>query len=147
MSHLINIEWIEGKGQGLVSINPVIPDGFDRMDRALLLTLIDKFGGGPVGVETLAAAIGEERDTIEDVYEPFLIQEGYLSRTPKGRVATPLAFESSIAVRSRQQEARVSETPSSDARVDLRLVSEDRVRVNREVIDRTVAAVIVARPT
>ena len=67
--------------------------GFDRMDRALLLTLIDKFAGGPVGVETLAAAIGEERDTIEDVYEPFLIQEGYLSRTPKGRMATALAFD------------------------------------------------------
>jgi hypothetical protein len=67
--------------------------GFDKMDRSLLLTLIDKFGGGPVGVETLAAAIGEERDTIEDVYEPFLIQEGYLSRTPKGRTATALAYE------------------------------------------------------
>jgi holliday junction DNA helicase RuvB len=66
--------------------------GFDRMDRALLLALIDKFGGGPVGVETLAAAIGEEADTIEDVYEPFLIQEGFLNRTPKGRVATPLAY-------------------------------------------------------
>src|SRR6185369_2967864 len=66
--------------------------GFDRMDRALLLTLIDKFGGGPVGVETLAASIGEEADTIEDVYEPFLIQEGFLSRTPKGRVATALAY-------------------------------------------------------
>jgi Holliday junction DNA helicase RuvB len=66
--------------------------GFDRMDRALLLTLIDKFGGGPVGLETLAAAIGEEADTIEDVYEPFLIQEGFLNRTPKGRVATPLAY-------------------------------------------------------
>jgi Holliday junction DNA helicase RuvB len=67
--------------------------GFDKMDRALMLTLIDKFGGGPVGLETLAAAIGEESDTIEDVYEPFLIQEGYLSRTPKGRTATPRAFE------------------------------------------------------
>ena len=67
--------------------------GFDKMDRSLLLTLIDKFEGGPVGVETLAAAIGEERDTIEDVYEPFLIQEGYLSRTPKGRTATALAYE------------------------------------------------------
>ncbi len=67
--------------------------GFDRMDRELLRTVIDKFGGGPVGVETLAAAIGEERDTIEDVYEPFLIQQGYLNRTPKGRVATPAAFE------------------------------------------------------
>jgi Holliday junction DNA helicase RuvB len=66
--------------------------GFDRMDRALLLALIDKFGGGPVGVETLAAAIGEEADTIEDVHEPFLIQEGFLNRTPKGRVATPLAY-------------------------------------------------------
>ena len=66
--------------------------GFDRMDRALLLALIDKFGGGPVGLDTLAAAIGEEADTIEDVYEPFLIQEGFLSRTPKGRVATPLAY-------------------------------------------------------
>ncbi|MFN8642064.1 MAG: Holliday junction branch migration DNA helicase RuvB [Candidatus Binatia bacterium] len=66
--------------------------GFDRMDRALLLAIIDKFGGGPVGVDTLAAAIGEESDTIEDVYEPFLIQEGFLARTPKGRVATPLAY-------------------------------------------------------
>ena len=66
--------------------------GFDRMDRALLLALIDKFGGGPVGLDTLAAAIGEEADTIEDVYEPFLIQEGFQSRTPKGRVATPLAY-------------------------------------------------------
>jgi Holliday junction DNA helicase RuvB len=67
--------------------------GFDKMDRALMLTLIDKFGGGPVGLETLAAAIGEERDTIEDVYEPFLIQEGFLNRTPKGRTATLRAFE------------------------------------------------------
>jgi Holliday junction DNA helicase RuvB len=66
--------------------------GFDKMDRSLLLAIIDKFGGGPVGVETLAAAVGEERDTIEDVYEPFLIQEGYLNRTPKGRLATPLAY-------------------------------------------------------
>jgi holliday junction DNA helicase RuvB len=67
--------------------------GFDRMDRALMLTIIDKFAGGPVGVDTLAAAVGEERDTIEDVYEPFLIQEGFLSRTPRGRVATALAYE------------------------------------------------------
>ena len=66
--------------------------GFDKMDRALMLTIIDKFGGGPVGVDTLAAAIGEERDTIEDVVEPYLIQEGFLARTPKGRVATALAY-------------------------------------------------------
>jgi holliday junction DNA helicase RuvB len=66
--------------------------GFDKMDRLLLLTIIDKFAGGPVGLDTLAAAIGEERDTIEDVYEPYLIQEGFLARTPKGRVATALAY-------------------------------------------------------
>jgi Holliday junction DNA helicase RuvB len=67
--------------------------GLDKMDTMLLLTLIDKFSGGPVGVETLAASIGEEKDTIEDVYEPFLIQAGFLNRTPRGRVATPLAYE------------------------------------------------------
>jgi len=66
--------------------------GFDKMDRALLLTIVDKFGGGPVGLETLAAAVGEERGTIEEVYEPFLIQEGFLARTPKGRVATALTY-------------------------------------------------------
>ncbi|HTM11058.1 MAG TPA: Holliday junction branch migration DNA helicase RuvB [Verrucomicrobiae bacterium] len=70
----------------------VDPMGFDKMDTMLLLTLIDKFAGGPVGVETLAAAIGEEKDTIEDVYEPFLIQAGFLNRTPRGRVATALAY-------------------------------------------------------
>ncbi len=67
--------------------------GFDLMDRKILLTLIDKFGGGPVGIESLSSAIGEERDTIEDVYEPYLIQEGYLHRTARGRVATKLAYE------------------------------------------------------
>ena len=66
--------------------------GFDQMDRLILLTIIDKFGGGPVGLDTIAAAISEERDTIEDVYEPFLIQHGFLNRTPRGRVATPLAY-------------------------------------------------------
>ncbi|OGR30260.1 MAG: Holliday junction DNA helicase RuvB [Desulfuromonadales bacterium GWD2_61_12] len=66
--------------------------GFDHMDRRLLLTIIDKFAGGPVGLETLAAAIGEEKDTIEDVIEPFLMQQGYLNRTPRGRTATSLAY-------------------------------------------------------
>ena len=66
--------------------------GLDKMDSMLVLTLIDKFSGGPVGVETLAAAIGEEKDTIEDVYEPFLIQAGFVQRTPRGRVATPHAY-------------------------------------------------------
>ncbi len=66
--------------------------GFDNMDRNLLNTIIDKFSGGPVGVENLAAAIGEERDTIEDVIEPYLIQQGFLMRTPRGRVATANAY-------------------------------------------------------
>jgi holliday junction DNA helicase RuvB len=66
--------------------------GFDSMDRAILLTIIDKFGGGPVGLDTIAAAISEESDTIEDVYEPFLIQNGFLNRTPRGRVATAAAY-------------------------------------------------------
>jgi holliday junction DNA helicase RuvB len=74
----------------MLEIDPI---GLDKMDTMLLLTLIDKFSGGPVGLETLAASIGEEKDTIEDVYEPFLIQAGFLKRTPRGRVATPLAYE------------------------------------------------------
>ncbi|MDH3976680.1 MAG: Holliday junction branch migration DNA helicase RuvB [Deltaproteobacteria bacterium] len=66
--------------------------GFDVMDRKLLLTIIEKFRGGPVGLDTLAAAISEQRDTIEDLYEPYLIQEGFLSRTPRGRIATDSAY-------------------------------------------------------
>jgi len=67
--------------------------GFDVMDRKLLHSVLEKFNGGPVGLDNLAAAIGEERDTIEDVLEPYLIQQGYLMRTPRGRVATRLAYE------------------------------------------------------
>jgi holliday junction DNA helicase RuvB len=67
--------------------------GFDEVDRKLLRTIIDKFGGGPVGVNSLAAAINEEKDAIEDIYEPFLIQAGFLDRTPRGRVATARAYE------------------------------------------------------
>ena len=66
--------------------------GLDVMDRKLLEAIIHRFGGGPVGVDNLAAAIGESRDTIEDVIEPFLIQEGYLQRTQRGRIATSRAF-------------------------------------------------------
>ncbi|WP_413285917.1 Holliday junction branch migration DNA helicase RuvB [Vibrio sp. MA40-2] len=66
--------------------------GFDYMDRKLLLAIMDKFSGGPVGLDNLAAAIGEEKDTIEDVLEPFLIQQGYLQRTPRGRIATERAY-------------------------------------------------------
>jgi Holliday junction DNA helicase RuvB len=68
-------------------------NGFDEVDRRLLRTIIDKFSGGPVGVNSLAAAIHEERDAIEDIYEPFLIQAGFLDRTPRGRVATKRAYE------------------------------------------------------
>lgn len=67
--------------------------GFDEVDRKLLRTIIEKFGGGPVGVNSIAAAISEERDAIEDIYEPYLIQIGFLDRTPRGRVATPRAYE------------------------------------------------------
>lgn len=67
--------------------------GFDQMDRRLLLVMMEKFSGGPVGVDSLAAAISEERDTIEDVLEPFLIQQGFIARTPRGRVLTPHAYE------------------------------------------------------
>jgi Holliday junction DNA helicase RuvB len=70
----------------------VDPLGFDVMDRKLLLAVIEKFGGGPVGIDNLTAAIGEERDTIEDVLEPYLIQQGYLQRTPRGRMATVAAY-------------------------------------------------------
>ena len=66
--------------------------GLDKMDQRVLLTIIDHFGGGPVGLETLSASLSEEKDTIEDVIEPFLIQQGYLQRTPRGRVATPHAY-------------------------------------------------------
>ncbi|MBI5197621.1 MAG: Holliday junction branch migration DNA helicase RuvB [Nitrospirae bacterium] len=77
------------KGLEMLEIDP---RGFDQMDRKLLLTIIQKFEGGPVGVDTLAAAISEAKDTIEDVYEPYLIQEGFLDRTPRGRTATLQAY-------------------------------------------------------
>ncbi len=67
--------------------------GFDEIDRKLLLTIIEKFGGGPVGVNTISAAISEEKDAIEDIYEPYLIQTGFLNRTARGRTVTPLAYD------------------------------------------------------
>jgi Holliday junction DNA helicase RuvB len=78
------------KASERLEIDPV---GFDQMDRRLLRVIIDDYDGGPVGVETLAAALGEPRDTIEDVYEPYLIQQGFLGRTPRGRVATRKAYD------------------------------------------------------
>ena len=67
--------------------------GLDKMDRHIMLTIINKFSGGPIGLDTLSAAVSEEKDTLEDVYEPFLIQIGYIKRTPRGRVATKLAYK------------------------------------------------------
>jgi len=66
--------------------------GLDNVDRAILLTITEKFNGGPVGIETISAAISEDKDTIEEVYEPFLIRQGFLAKTPRGRMATPLAY-------------------------------------------------------
>ena len=77
---------------GAMDVLQVDPHGFDAMDRRLLMTIIEKFDGGPVGIESLAAAIGEERGTIEDVVEPYLIQQGFMMRTSRGRVATKNAY-------------------------------------------------------
>jgi holliday junction DNA helicase RuvB len=79
--------------QAALAMLEVDEHGFDEIDRRLLRTIIDKFGGGPVGVNTIAAAISEEKDAIEDIYEPFLIQIGFIDRTPRGRVATARAYE------------------------------------------------------
>ena len=78
--------------QAAMNLLEVDPHGFDSMDRKLLLTVIEKFDGGPVGIESLAAAVGEERGTLEDVVEPYLIQEGFLQRTARGRMATRNAY-------------------------------------------------------
>jgi Holliday junction DNA helicase RuvB len=76
------------------------------MDRKLLLAVIEKFLGGPVGLDNLAAAIGEESDTIEDVLEPYLIQQGYLQRTPRGRMATPSAYQHFGLIQSRNANSK-----------------------------------------
>ncbi|MBA2648176.1 MAG: Holliday junction branch migration DNA helicase RuvB [Legionella sp.] len=95
-------DYAEVKGQGIIDLNmaqkalsmlEVDKHGFDLMDRKVLLAVIERFNGGPVGVDSIAAAIGEEKGTIEDVLEPFLIQQGYLMRTPRGRMATARAYE------------------------------------------------------
>jgi Holliday junction DNA helicase RuvB len=94
-------DYAEVKGDGKITkamadaalvMLDVDPVGFDLMDRKLLEAVLFKFNGGPVGLDNLAAAIGEERDTIEDVLEPYLIQQGFLQRTPRGRIATPVAY-------------------------------------------------------
>jgi len=94
-------DFAQVKGNGIITLEiassalkamEVDERGFDHMDRKLLLTMIEKFNGGPVGIETLAVSLREERDTIEDTYEPYLIQEGFIERTSRGRIATSLAF-------------------------------------------------------
>ena len=94
-------DYAEVEGDGVVTgeiaisamdMLQVDPNGFDAMDRRLLQTIIEKFDGGPVGIESLAAAVGEERGTIEDVIEPYLIQQGFMMRTARGRVATNNAY-------------------------------------------------------
>lgn len=82
-----------GVADGALLLLEVDEKGFDKMDRQILTTIIDKFEGGPIGLDTLATAVCEEKDTIEDVYEPYLIQCGYIHRTPRGRIATRLAYE------------------------------------------------------
>lgn len=95
-------DYAEVKGNGIITVDmaqkalemlEVDQHGFDLMDRKLLLAVIEHFNGGPVGVDSIAAAIGEEKGTIEDVLEPFLIQQGFLMRTPRGRMATPKAYQ------------------------------------------------------
>jgi len=78
--------------KGALDMLSVDDRGLDKMDRHIMLTIIQKFSGGPIGLDTLSAAVSEEKDTLEDVYEPFLIQMGFIKRTPRGRVATPLAY-------------------------------------------------------
>jgi Holliday junction DNA helicase RuvB len=85
--------------------------GLDDMDKRILLCLIDKYSGGPVGINTLAVAVGEEPGTIEEVYEPYLIQQGFLQRTPRGREATKLAYRHFRRDRSGPDEPSLFTTP------------------------------------
>jgi holliday junction DNA helicase RuvB len=91
--------------QAALEMLEVDKHGFDEIDRRLLLTIIEKYQGGPVGVNTLAAALAEESDAIEEIYEPFLIQIGFLDRTPRGRVATQLAYDHFGMTRPRKQDS------------------------------------------
>ena len=83
----------EAAADAALDLLQVDPQGLDALDRKLLLTIMEKFDGGPVGIESLSAAIGEERGTLEDVIEPFLIQQGFIARTARGRIATRLCWQ------------------------------------------------------
>ncbi len=94
-------DYAEVEGDGIITLGiakaaldmlEVDDEGLDKMDRHIILTIIEKFNGGPIGLDSLSAAVSEEKDTLEDVYEPFLIQRGYIKRTPRGRVATERAY-------------------------------------------------------
>ncbi len=94
-------DWVQVRGTGVIDDGAaaqalehleIDSEGLDRLDREVLRTICELFAGGPVGLSTLAAAVGEEADTLEDVYEPYLLQRGFLQRTPRGRVATARAF-------------------------------------------------------
>jgi Holliday junction DNA helicase RuvB len=94
-------DFAEVKGEGIITLEiadkalhamEIDSRGFDPMDQRLLLAILDKFNGGPVGLDTLATALSEDKETIEDVYEPFLIQQGFIKRTPRGRIVTPAAY-------------------------------------------------------
>jgi len=121
-------DYAEVKGDGIITtdiadraLNMLNIDqhGFDHLDRRLLLTMIEMFDGGPVGIDSLAAAISEERDTIEDVLEPFLIQQGYIVRTPRGRMATRNAYLHFGLNYTRNEQARVQTTlPLDDSEAD-----------------------------
>jgi len=93
LSHHLQVGVIQDVADYALNLLDVDRDGLDRNDRVILTTIVDKFDGGPVGIETLAASIGEDSGTLEDVYEPYLIQNGYINRTPRGRVATKAAYD------------------------------------------------------
>ena len=127
-------DFAEVKAAGVISAEVALaaldmlevdPQGFDMLDRKLLLTVIEKFEGGPVGVDSLAAAMSEERGTIEDVIEPFLIQQGFLMRTARGRVATRKAYVhfglKAPGHRARPELAAVPGTPVDAGEVGFRL--------------------------
>lgn len=107
-------DYAQVKGKGVIDFQAardgldlleVDREGFDSMDRKILLTIIEKFDGGPVGLDTLSSSIAEESNTLEEVYEPFLLQRGFISRTPRGRVATPRAYQHlKIDIKQRNQE-------------------------------------------